>query len=155
MLKLICILLCSIQVITAHQVWAYMNTDESIVLFNRYNWASTEQVCNNTMQGITDTRVCFTGAPGRKCIGMYMTPGCPLSDEKNPSSTYHEFSAYCTGTNPICSEIGFTGNDYSTILDIELGVTLGIAGIELAFAKANMHTTGTTFVAYGVKTWDC
>lgn len=154
-MKYLFVLLCIIKVTIAHQVWAYMNEDNSEVLFNRYNWNSVEQVCNNTAQGVTDTKVCFTGAPGRKCIGMYAHAGCPLSDEKNPGSTWHEFSAYCTGANPVCGEIGFTGKDFSTILDIQLALTTVITAAELGFAELNMHTTGTTFPAFGVKTWNC
>lgn len=148
------LLLCLAKTIAAHQVWAYMSADQSPVLFNRYNWQSVEQVCYNTPQGVTDTKTCFTGAPGRKCIGMYAHAGCPLSDEKNPGSTWHEYSTYCSGVNQ-CQYINFDGTAWSTILDIETALFPLITGIIISVANDNTHTTGTTFPAYGVKTYNC
>jgi hypothetical protein len=148
------LILCFIRAITAHQVWAWMSADESVVLFNQYNWESVEQVCNTVGQGVTDTKTCFTGAPGRKCIGMYKSTNCAFSDESDPGVTFHEYSTYCSGVNQ-CQYINFDGTAWSTLLDIELALMAPIVGIEIALANDNTHVTGTTFPAFGVKTYNC
>ncbi len=149
----ISVILFFLKIGSAHQVWSWLSTpDSNGVLFNRYNWASVEQVCFPVSQGTTDVKICTSGAPGRKCIAMYASEDC--TNESEAGVTWHEFSMYNTGGN-VCNDINFDGTAWSTVLDIQLALMPLITGIEIAIAHDNTHQTGTTFPAFSVKTYNC